>query len=807
MSFTKTQSVVSDLPEMRRTFRDGGVLRQNSTSALHAFYLQAEQSEHLISKRGMLGGLMKQPSMSALMSPRGGLRRSTSQNALFNEPILQVPIKDCNDPENSDSSVFSDASTTADAAEHELQVHDALLETSISVLIRSSTTFTELRDQIQAAQGRAGLRIIPSHVQVITMDGKSDWSDSCRVLEVLEREKKRGASAELVVEPLVTELISFFLASVNNLAATGPSSPNTAAASSSDASPAHDTQPLASPQSDTDLWNDDFFSLGEMEGHETSLLEQESEPSLVAHASPPSSNGSPPSPVAKSPVECRLSELSLSAAARPVQVPSAREKRVVSWLGDGHSLAPLDVDAAAEAVLSARVTPSAQGDGVQHYGTSYEGASVLAALYAQRDGTDGGEKSADQKGVLDVTLLRAVGDAGDLYATQSHLIMRNPEACLPLLQRLKLGALERLVLEVQSGLRHGHTPEELQDAGALKMDYGELVGGCTGGTYLMRNSKGKPTAIFKPMDEEPYAPANPKGFTGSMHVESDMRSGIPVGGGAARECAAYLLDHGGFSDIPSTAMLRISHSTLQASADAEVELKVGSLQRFEEHQCTVEDVGTSTFPVDLVHAIGVFDVRVYNMDRNSDNILYVPATADAKPRLVPIDHGYILPSLTHLEEVEACWLHWPQSKQPFGEATLAYIAELSAEADTELLRSTLALAEESLQTLSLGTTLLKKGAAAGLTLHDIGTLMTRARYDEPSAVERVVAACVEGAQGGAALLGLLDERVGALVHEHKVKCCFNRFGEGMHKRINSHCALMELVAPRSEGSESDREAI
>jgi len=57
----------------------------------------------------------------------------------------------------------------------------------------------------------------------------------------------------------------------------------------------------------------------------------------------------------------------------------------------------------------------------------------------------------------------------------------------------------------------------------------------------------------------------------------------------------------------------------------------------------------------------------------------------------------------------------------------------------ELLRSTLALPEESLLTLFIGTTLIKAAAANGLTLHETGMLMIRERPDCPSAIEHVVA--------------------------------------------------------------------
>jgi hypothetical protein len=173
---------------------------------------------------------------------------------------------------------------------------------------------------------------------------------------------------------------------------------------------------------------------------------------------------------------------------------------------------------------------------------------------------------------------------------------------------MKLDALTSLVLDVQSGLRQGHAPigsteTDLDSAcmlnpaglssspvcGSMKSDfgYGELVANCCGGTYRMRNGMGRQCAIFKPVDEEPYAPENPKGFSGSMNVESAMKPGIRVGGGAARECAAYLLDHDGIAAVPVTAMLYITHSAIVPGNKAEVQIKVGSLQRFQEHRKSI----------------------------------------------------------------------------------------------------------------------------------------------------------------------------------------------------------------------------
>jgi len=38
----------------------------------------------------------------------------------------------------------------------------------------------------------------------------------------------------------------------------------------------------------------------------------------------------------------------------------------------------------------------------------------------------------------------------------------------------------------------------------------------TSGSYLIHNVERKPIAIFKPFDEEPYTPNNPKNYKGEL---------------------------------------------------------------------------------------------------------------------------------------------------------------------------------------------------------------------------------------------------------------------------------------------------
>ena len=136
-------------------------------------------------------------------------------------------------------------------------------------------------------------------------------------------------------------------------------------------------------------------------------------------------------------------------------------------------------------------------------------------------------------------------------------------------------------------------------------------------------------------------------------------------------------------------------------------------------------------------------------------------------------------SICLVQDVHVCWLHWPQAKAPYTDEMLEYIANLDAEADMALLRSTLALPEDCLLTLFIGTTLVKIAALHGLTLHETGMLMVREMMDVPSAVEQVVAEAVflVGSQGldgvGEAFYSTvklhLQELLGQLVLAHQME--------------------------------------
>jgi hypothetical protein len=251
------------------------------------------------------------------------------------------------------------------------------------------------------------------------------------------------------------------------------------------------------------------------------------------------------------------------------------------------------------------------------------------------------------------------------------------------------------------------------------------------GTYFLRNKAGQRIAVFKPIDEEGDNDDNPKR---SFNEEQFVNKGILPGEGAQREVAAYLLDRDHFHGVPQTTMAVLSHPSFRSSTgDGGIVTKIGSLQEFIDNDGSAEDVGPKQFRVRDVHKIGVLDLRIFNTDRHAGNIL-LTEESDGSYRLTPIDQGLSLPST--LEHAWFDWLHWPQAKIPFDADTRCYIRHINVEEDAALLEK-LSIRPECIRTMKISSTLLKKGAAAGLSLYEIASMASRTVIDQPSPLERI----------------------------------------------------------------------
>jgi hypothetical protein len=265
----------------------------------------------------------------------------------------------------------------------------------------------------------------------------------------------------------------------------------------------------------------------------------------------------------------------------------------------------------------------------------------------------------------------------------------------------------------------------------------QLVAEGEGGTYFVYDTTGATIGVFKPTDEDPQADNNPKRKKKDDKDEREKqrtRQSIPANETAVREAAAYAIDRG-YAGVPPTFLVEARHSSFGNGDQA----KLGSLQQFVSNECASWDVGPAAFSVADVHRIGLFDIRTFNTDRHGGNLLCKKAAQpQGKVRydLVPIDHAYCFP--TALGEANWEWLYWPQAKVPFTEDELRYIDSIDVDADVALL-ARLGLGKEALRVYRTTATFLKKGAAAGLTLFELGKLCYRGRNDALSSLETLFA--------------------------------------------------------------------
>jgi len=248
----------------------------------------------------------------------------------------------------------------------------------------------------------------------------------------------------------------------------------------------------------------------------------------------------------------------------------------------------------------------------------------------------------------------------------------------------------------------------------------ELVSEGEGGTYFLRDDEtDEVVAVFKPRDEEPFSPTNPKYKENSESNNLTIKKGIKSGEAAIREVAAFLLDKN-FSGVPLTVLVELSHPMFPNR-------KIGSLQEYVVHDCGSWDLGFKKYSAHDVHRIGILDIRMLNVDRHGGNMLAAKVPGSPSYKLIPIDHGFSLPDSLDGSDLWFEWISWPQAKVPFDKECLDFIANINVEADANLLRS-LFIREECIRTMMITTTLLKKAAERGMTLYEIANLMCRKKY-------------------------------------------------------------------------------
>ncbi|OII75996.1 phosphatidylinositol 3- and 4-kinase family protein [Cryptosporidium andersoni] len=345
---------------------------------------------------------------------------------------------------------------------------------------------------------------------------------------------------------------------------------------------------------------------------------------------------------------------------------------------------------------------------------------------------------------------------------------------------LKLSTkIQKILAEVQLALSRNVHPKLTLDG--------------TGATYRMYNAMGQVVAMFKPLDEEAFAPNNPRGYQGKLGQQG-FRSGVLSGEGASREVATAIWDgyYHGFAGVPETTLLEASHTAFNYNSWNKFTLQMGDifdpeptlpklksncyetgwkLGAFQEYIATSETVGnfdSCVFSIRDVHRIGILDICLFNLDRNDSNILVIPlqsnytmklpitthfgdisiasyesplSTPDGrktKYKLVPIDHGLCLPDVLDVAQFDWVWYDWPHSNIPFSKTELRIIKYMDPDADAERLKRKLLIRDECLRSMRVSIRWLKLASSMHLNLHQIAQFLCREDLEIPSSMEQLI---------------------------------------------------------------------
>ena len=313
-------------------------------------------------------------------------------------------------------------------------------------------------------------------------------------------------------------------------------------------------------------------------------------------------------------------------------------------------------------------------------------------------------------------------DKGTLQVINDELEAKIPEK------------MKRVILNIKHGFEKGFIPKAIEEG--------------VSGNYFLNDQYKNNVAIFKPFDEEAFAPNNPKGFVGRLGFDKGFRDGVQSGESATREVAAYLLDDQGLHKVPETSFIQVNHSYYANRSTRDVCLKsdldnkkqnfkLGSLQVLKKNDGEIGDFSCSLFSTYECQAIAILDLRILNCDRNEGNIL-VRIRKNSKGQkvhsLVPIDHGLAFPDNLNIAEYEIAWSLWPQIKKPIHEKLKEYILNLDTIKNLEMLQSTLKFRPICQRNYRIAETLLIEAVKMDFTLYDISKIMYKKDRDEGTSI-------------------------------------------------------------------------
>ena len=108
--------------------------------------------------------------------------------------------------------------------------------------------------------------------------------------------------------------------------------------------------------------------------------------------------------------------------------------------------------------------------------------------------------------------------------------------------------MKKILEQIRLGFRQGFVPKLTKDGSS--------------GAYMLRNQNKVNVAIFKPIDEEAFAPNNPRDLLGHFGDQA-LRTGVLSGESCIREVVAYLLDKKHYSKVPYTTFAEVIHRNMK----------------------------------------------------------------------------------------------------------------------------------------------------------------------------------------------------------------------------------------------------
>lgn len=258
---------------------------------------------------------------------------------------------------------------------------------------------------------------------------------------------------------------------------------------------------------------------------------------------------------------------------------------------------------------------------------------------------------------------------------------------------IKSPEMSVVIWEIQKAFDLGIAPERNKEG--------------TSESYLLKDQNGDYISIFKPYS-----------------------SGIKD---AARELAAYRLDHDHFAGVPPTVQTILDHPIIGGK-------KAGVLQLY---MNGIPLVYVNTIPhpqlfSSQIRRIAMLDIRILNPDRHTSNLLFIPKTR----KLIPIDHGASLTTTPFVANF--AWLSWEQASMPFSKKECNYAEAIDPVKDAYMLQNEVQIEDNNIACYIIATHFLKEGIRRKFLAADIGKMVLREprkkfdeKYSFPSSLEKI----------------------------------------------------------------------